>query len=416
MHSSYRAERTALSLNNIMENKNLKTLGLRLRSLTLFRELLGDPIINALGKSLDTLESGENSEKISKYCDFVSLLYEKGGNLSKYLREVARDSENVYIRTVGKGEKPAEFLEKALVAELCVLEEISTLSSAELSREIEGDIFLPEYQTESFSLAEFYRSHIENIGKNGYGIYARYRMFYLGAQNKIVPVHTPDETRLSSLVDYEREQKIILDNTRALLAGKPAANILLTGDAGTGKSSTVKAIVNELYSEGLRIIEVKKDQLHSIAGLLDELGENPLKFILFIDDLSFQRDDDNYSALKAVLEGSVSAKSQNVVIYATSNRRHLVKESFGDRAGDELHLNDTMQETMSLAARFGLTITFQKPDKDEYLSIVKSLAAEYGIDMDEEELFKKAEAHAIRKNGRSPRTAKQFIELLKIGI
>ncbi len=394
-----------------MENKNLKTLGLRLRSLTLFRELLGDPIINALGKCLDTLESGENSEKISKYCDFVSLLYEKGGNLSKYLREVARDSENVYIRTVGKGEKPAEFLEKALVAELCVLEEISTLSSAELSREIEGDIFLPEYQTESFSLAEFYRSHIENIGKNGYGIYARYRMFYLGAQNKIVPVHTPDETRLSSLVDYEREQKIILDNTRALLAGKPAANILLTGDAGTGKSSTVKAIVNELYSEGLRIIEVKKDQLHSIAGLLDELGENPLKFILFIDDLSFQRDDDNYSALKAVLEGSVSAKSQNVVIYATSNRRHIVKEKFSDREGDDIHRNDTMQEMVSLSERFGIHVTFKRPDKQTYLDIVRHLALEAGInDMAEDEIDALAEQYALGRGGRSARAARQFVD------
>ncbi len=394
-----------------MKNKNLKTLGLRLRSLTLFRELLGDPIINALGKCLDTLGSGENSEKISKYCDFVSLLYEKGGNLSKYLREVARDSENVYIRTVGKGEKPAEFLEKALVAELCVLEEISTLSSAELSREIEGDIFLPEYQTESFSLAEFYRSHIENIGKNGYGIYARYRMFYLGAQNKIVPVHTPDETRLSSLVDYEREQKIILDNTRALLAGKPAANILLTGDAGTGKSSTVKAIVNELCSEGLRIIEVKKDQLHSIAGLLDELGENPLKFILFIDDLSFQRDDDNYSALKAVLEGSVSAKSQNVVIYATSNRRHIVKEKFSDREGDDIHRNDTMQEMVSLSERFGIHVTFKRPDKQTYLDIVRHLALEAGInDMAEDEIDALAEQYALGRGGRSARAARQFVD------
>ena len=149
---------------------------------------------------------------------------------------------------------------------------------------------------------------------------------------------------------------------------------------------------------------------------MEELASNPLKFILFIDDLSFSENDDNFSALKATLEGSISGCGDNVVIYATSNRRHLVKESFADRAGDELHLNDTMQETMSLAARFGLAITFQKPDKDEYLYIVKSLAAQYGIDMPEDELFRKAEAHAIRKNGRSPRTARQFIELLKIGL
>ena len=394
-----------------MKNINLETLGLRLRSLTLFRELLDDPIINALGKYLDTLPAGEKAKSISAYCEFASLLYKKGGNLSKYLREAVRDSENVYISTVGKGEKPADFLENALKAELCVLEEIATLSSAELSGSIESDIFLPEYRTEELSLAEFYRSHIENIGKNGYGIYARYRMFYLGAENKIVPVHSPDETRLSSLVDYEREQKIILDNTRALLAGKPAANILLTGDAGTGKSSTVKAIVNELYREGLRIIEVRKDQLHNIAGLLDTLSENPLKFILFVDDLSFQRDDDNYSALKAVLEGSVSAKSQNVVIYATSNRRHIIKEKFSDREGDDIHRNDTMQEMVSLSERFGIHITFKRPDKQTYLDIVRHLALEAGInDMAEDELDALAEQYALGRGGRSARAARQFVD------
>ena len=406
-----------LSLNKIMENKKLKTLRLRLRSLTLFRELLSDPIVNALVKCIDTLDEGDNSEKISTYCEFVSLVYKKGGNLSKYLREAVRDSENVYILTAGKGEKPADFLENALKAELDILEEVATLTSAELSKSIESEIFLPEYLTEEISLTEFYRSHIENIGRNGYGIYARYRMFYLDTDHKIVPVHSPDETRLSSLVDYEREQKIILDNTKALLAGKPAANILLTGDAGTGKSSTVKAIVNELHAEGLRVIEVRKDQLHSIAGLLDTLSENPLKFILFIDDLSFQKDDDNYSALKAVLEGSVSAKSQNVVIYATSNRRHIIKEKFSDREGDDIHINDTMQEMVSLSERFGIHVTFKRPDKQTYLDIVRHLALEAGINnMAEDEIDALAEQYALGRGGRSARAARQFVDGLVAAI
>ena len=138
--------------------------------------------------------------------------------------------------------------------------------------------------------------------------------------------------------------------------------------------------------------------------------------MIFIDDLSFTSNDDNFSALKAILEGSVSACGKNIAIYATSNRRHLVKETMGDRAGDELHINDTLQETMSLAARFGLTITYQRPDKEEYLSIVENLAKDYGVDMPKDELFRKAEAHALRCSGRSPRVAKQFIELVKIGI
>jgi len=175
-------------------------------------------------------------------------------------------------------------------------------------------------------------------------------------------------------------------------------------------------VVAEYADRGLRIVEIKKNQLYQIPEVLDQLADNPLKFILFIDDLSFSGNDDNFSALKATLEGSVAGCTGNTVIYATSNRRHLVKETFSGRDGDELHVNDTLQETMSLAARFGLTITFSKPDKDEYLSIVRSLAAKYGIDMPEDELLRRAEAHAIRRNGRSPRTAKQFVELLKIGL
>ena len=223
-------------------------------------------------------------------------------------------------------------------------------------------------------------------------------------------MQNPDQTRLASLIDYKREQQIILDNTLALLAGKPAANILLTGDAGTGKSSTVKAVVNELHDRGLRILEVRKEQLHAIPAILDELNTNPLKFILFIDDLSFQKDDDNFSALKAILEGSVSAKSRNVVIYATSNRRHLVKESFSGRDGDDVHRNDTMQEVISLSERFGIQVTFQKPNKETYLGIVRHLAQEKGVTMDAIELDMLAERYALGRGGRSARAATQFID------
>ena len=235
-------------------------------------------------------------------------------------------------------------------------------------------------------------------------------MFYIGDGIHIVPVINPDQTRLSSLIDYKREQQIILDNTVALLEGKPAANILLTGDAGTGKSSTVKAVVNELHDRGLRILEVRKEQLHAIPAILDELNTNPLKFILFIDDLSFQKDDDNFSALKAILEGSVSAKSRNVVIYATSNRRHLVKESFSGRDGDDIHRNDTMQEIISLSERFGIQVTFQKPNKETYLGIVRHLAEEKGIKMNTNELELLAERFALGRGGRSARAATQFID------
>ena len=233
---------------------------------------------------------------------------------------------------------------------------------------------------------------------------------------RLVPVRYPDPQRLSELPGYEREREKVIANTRALLESKPTNNVLLYGDAGTGKSSTVKAIANEFAPDGLRLIEVKKNQLYQIPALMDELAKNPLKFILFIDDLSFSANDDNFAALKAILEGSVGGRSHNVAVYATSNRRHLVKESMSDRSGDDLHAADTRQELMSLAARFGLTVTFQQPDKDRYDTILLELAKQYGVQMPSDQLFIKGQAFALRAGGRSPRVAKQFVELLAAGV
>ncbi len=235
-------------------------------------------------------------------------------------------------------------------------------------------------------------------------------MFCLDGEGRIVPVGHPDTICLEELVGYERERGLVLDNLRALLEGGRAANMLLTGDAGTGKSSTVKAAGNALKGEGLRIIEVRRDQLGHIPALLDELSGNPLKFILFIDDLSFRKDDDSYSALKAVLEGSVSARSRNVILCATSNRRHIVKEKFSDREGDDVHRSDAMQETVSLADRFGLHVTFQRPGKDSFLAIVHALAQRQGVDGPE--LDAAAERFVLLRGGRSPRLARQFVDSL----
>ena len=396
-----------------MTGGRLSELNIRLQSLTVFRALLDDPVIASLCRYLNGVGQADTAESVSRYAEFVSRLYEAGNvTLAGYIRSIVSDNENPYIRLIGKGETPSREMKCSVAQDLAALQAAADLTPETLRDGLDWNGPLPGFPVESVDLAGNYRERCDKIGQLGYGIYARYRMFYMNTEHHIVPVRNPDPIRLSSLVDYKREQKIILDNTLALLDGKPAANILLTGDAGTGKSSTVKAIVNELYDRGLRILEVRKEQLHAIPDILDTLNSNPLKFILFIDDLSFQKGDDNYSALKAILEGSVSAKAQNVVIYATSNRRHLVKESFSDREGDDIHRNDTMQEIISLSERFGIQITFQKPDKQTYLDIVRHLAAERGVCRDEAELELLAEQFALKRGGRSARAASQFIDSL----
>lgn len=396
-----------------MRSSKLSNLNIRLRSLAIFRALRSDPVIAGLCRYLDSMETEPTAQAVCAYADFVAALYNTGKRtLAGYIQSIVNNDENAYIRLIGRGSQPWPEMETDVWAELAVLQDAADLTPEMLREGLDWDQYLPGFAVKHADISESYRERCENIGRYGYGIYAKYHMFYINSSCQIVPVRNPDKTRLSSLVDYKREQQIILDNTLALLDGKPAANILLTGDAGTGKSSTVKAIVNELHDRGLRILEVRKEQLHEIPDILDTLNANPLKFILFIDDLSFQKDDDNFSALKAILEGSVSAKSSNVVIYATSNRRHLVKENFSDRDGDDVHRNDTMQELISLSERFGIHVTFQKPDKKTYLDIVHHLAQERGITMDSAELDILAERFVLNRGGRSARAATQFVDSL----
>lgn len=395
--------------------KQLNQLKMQIDSLTVFSHIKQDEVISSLRRLLDALTTKSGDDTVRLYSEFTAALYPHTASLTDYVRTLMIQDDNFYVKSRAAGLEPDVEIMDAVDAEIDILCSIAALKSEDIRSAINYDGYLPLWKTHDADLRYDFMEKLRNITKTGYGIFAKYAFFRVD-NGQIVPVAHPDYQEINQLFEYERERDLILKNTKALVNGTGASNMLLYGDAGTGKSSTIKAVAHHLAPQGLRIIEVKKNQLYQIPAIIEELSANPLKFILFIDDLSFTGNDDNFSALKATLEGSISGCGDNTVIYATSNRRHLIKETFGDRTGDELHLNDTMQETMSLAARFGLTITFQKPGKDEYLSIVKALAEEYGIEMSEEELFKKAEALAIRKNGRSPRTAKQFIELLKIGI
>ncbi|MBQ9785579.1 MAG: ATP-binding protein [Clostridia bacterium] len=387
----------------------MKELKDKLFALCVFRDLLAD-------KVLDALFAHVKHPTVASYVEFVSLLYEaNGGNLGEYVKELCQNSENVFVKTLGAQKSVPSYMRDAVEAELDVLQEVSALDRETLCAPLKYSGFLPDFTTTTLHLKEIYMHRAENVGKYGYGIYAKHRMFCVDESGCIVPVLHPDKTTLSELVDYEHERRIVIDNTKALLAGKPAANILLTGDAGTGKSSTVKAVANALWSEGLRTVEMRKDQLRLIPKVLDDLSANPLKFVLFIDDLSFLKDDDHFNALKAVLEGSVTAKSSNVVIYATSNRRHVIKERFSDRDGDDVHRNDTVQELVSLSERFGIHVTFSRPNKETFLHIVHHMAKEKGIDLPTDELDLLAERAALARGGRSARLAKQLIDGILAG-
>ena len=395
----------------------------RLHGLVVFRSLLDDPVVAKLLDLTDRMEAG--APGYGPVCDavaqFEAALFEHTTNWGSYLSAAVLEAETVCVRQAASGTL-APALQTALDSELAFLQALCGLTLDELltaagsaTGQAQELAFLPRWETSGIDLPAAYAQRMSEVGKKGYGMFAKHHVFTV-ENGQLVPVKYPDPQRLSELPGYEKEREKVIANTKALLAGMPANNVLLYGDAGTGKSSTVKAIANEFAADGLRLVEVKKNQLYQIPDLMDKLAANPLKFILFIDDLSFTANDDNFAALKAILEGSVGGRARNIAVYATSNRRHLIKETLSDRTGDDIHEADTRQELMSLSARFGLTVTFQRPEKARFEVILTELAKQHGIEMPHDELLTKAEAFAIRAGGRSPRVAKQFIEQCAAGV
>jgi predicted AAA+ superfamily ATPase len=266
----------------------------------------------------------------------------------------------------------------------------------------------------------------DQYARIGAGPFGRYRAFRWvredgpghppGQIGRLIGVPAPDPIRLEQLVGYDRERELVLQNTEQFLAGYPANSVLLYGDRGTGKSSTVKALLNEHAARGLRLVEVSRDDLGDFPWIIQELRDRPERFILFVDDLSFDEGERDYRGLKAVLEGSVEARPSNVVLYATSNRRHLVQERWTDREttlAAEVHGQDTMQEKLSLSDRFGIRVVFPSPDQRRYLAVVESLANQRGLSLDPDVLRRRALQWAEWHNGRSGRTARQFIDHLQ---
>ncbi len=387
--------------------KDLKKLYYNLCMTSLLRGVLKKPVFCRFAE-LCLAES--KTDKINAYGAFVYEIYNSGLSLTDLVFRYVFEDENAYVKAMAKGVAPDENVKAALSRELAVFEDIAALTPMDFC-ELVGEEYLSPFTSSRRPLEVEYLARIYDISRHGYGVFASYPMFRLNDERELVPIVSADKTRICDFVGYREERCRIIRNTEAFLEGKPAANALLCGDAGTGKSSTVKAVVNEFFDRGLRLIELRKDQLCYLPYVMGRISENPLKFIIFIDDLSFNQNDDSFSMLKAALEGSASARAENSVIYATSNRRHIIKESFGDRDGDDVHRNDTMQEILSLSERFGLVVLFQRPSKNLYLEIVHELAARFGIEQTEE-LDTRAEAFALRRGSRSPRCAEQFIKSL----
>lgn len=400
-----------------------------LHSLTVYRSVLQAGPPRLLQNLLQTLTTPfDAAHFLDAYGALYAALLQSGGSLRGALEDAFLNDDNGFTRGRPGAGNAAEH-------DLGALRLFACLSSADVKAEAlalcppggqarEIIQTLPEWSAAACShpafTAENTRQLCEQLAlyhrQNGFGMFAQAGAFFWRAESgaaRLCPVKHPDSITMEQLRGYDDERRVVYENTAAFVEGRAANNLLLYGDRGTGKSSTVKAVFNALYGRGLRIIELEKESLPFFPALCALIEGVPLRFLLFIDDLSFRGDDDSFAALKAVLEGSLAARPENAVIYATSNRRHLVKETFSERDGDDVHAADAMQEKLSLADRFGITVTFSAPSQPLYLKIVRELAAMRGLRPDPAALERGALQWALRYNGRSPRTARQYVDWLE---
>lgn len=263
------------------------------------------------------------------------------------------------------------------------------------------------------AVTSFYR----DIGVGAFGLNKAFRFRDLPSGNvEFMPINNMDTVVLDDLVGYELQKEKLIANTKAFVKGQRANNVLLFGDSGTGKSTSIKAIVNEFYSEGLRMIEIYKHQFRFLSQVIAQIKNRNYKFIIYMDDLSFEEDESDYKFLKALIEGGVETRPNNILIYATSNRRHLIKETWRDRSDVEqdgdIHRSDTMEEKLSLANRFGVTIGYYKPSRQEFYEIVSTLSEKNGLKIDPDQLKLEADRWEMNHGGISGRTAQQFVDHL----
>ena len=390
-----------------------------LLGLSAYRELMEEPLMADVRALLDALAAERGEAALDAYTKiFYGLRQEGKQGLGDWLHDRLRYREDPYPDLVSHGrEDPA--LEGAAWRDIETLRRLSELDcdrlTASMGRRLPEEFQpvlagLPRWKTGApftfQSLTDFYRVH-------GAGRFAQYRAF-LWVDGALVPVAEPDCPQEEEMLGYARQREQVIANTRAFLEGSRVNDVLLYGDSGTGKSATVKTLLSVPGFQRLRLIEVEKEGLRDMAVLIRSLAGLPQKFILFIDDLAFDQDDRTYSAVKTILEGGLERRPDNVAIYATSNRRLLVRQTFSDRQGDEVDRQETIQEKTALSDRFGLRIPYLALTKAEFLDLVERMAAQRGLPMATEELRRRAIQWDMRFPGRTPRGARQFLASLQM--
>ena len=429
-----------------MERKDLSNLPLRTLGISLFRGVLDSPAARDFVLLLELLS--EERPKPAAVADTFGRLWEElavdSGTLlpdawQSYLVGRILNDENPFSLGAERGTPSTSVVEQAR-RDLRTLQELFEIEAGPLLDMVERAVpglkvwvpwTDPDLETEDSyrgalarklaaaddwgACTELLTDFYARYGAGAFGCYRAFRW----REGGLHPVPNPDSVRLAQLVGYENDRKPLLENTERFLAGLPAHHALLYGLPGTGKSSTVKAVANEYSDYGLRLVEVAKEDLGDLPQVLDKLRNRGPRFVLFVDDLSFEEHEVEYKSLKALLEGSIEEPPENVRLYATSNRRNIIRESFADREGngsDDVHARDTMQEKLSLVARFGLRITFPAPDQKQYLEIVRGLIRERGVQVSETALVEQALLWDRWHAGRSGRTARQFVDELEAGL
>ena len=423
--------------------------------LIIYRDLTGDSILSELGKIFEDFDSGKEKPEHLRtriYVQIRRLLelatkYGFDNNLwHNYLTFLLITDENPFSLTYEKAGEQDGTVNRFALNDFQVFKELFDFDFSPIEKELGINCFstLSDYQAiakreqiynknvsekvralsrrieESanaedvfHAVSEFYRAY----GVGMFGLNKAFRLECHGESMRIRPITNMEPTRLSDLIGYELQKKALIENTEAFVAGKAANNVLLYGDSGTGKSTSIKAIVNRYYDDGLRMIEIYKHQFSHLSRVISEIKNRNYRFIIYMDDLSFEEQEIEYKYLKAIIEGGVETKPDNVLIYATSNRRHLIKETWKDRTDSELHgdihRSETIEEKLSLVNRFGLSIGYMKPSRPEFDQMVLTLAKRYpSITLSDEDILSRAHVWEMRNGGISGRTAQQFINHL----